>query len=237
VRKDYLWIVTAVLLLFYWGLIYFCGGQHSYSLEGNYVLKVDKAILGSKHLYNGFGIPFDPEGLLSTITAACTVIIGYFTGETIGKNAANGRTVLKLLAIGAALTGLGILWGKFFPINKPLWTSSYVLYTAGIAMAVLSAIYWLTDVVRFQKWGVFFAVFGTNALFSYFLSGVWSRLIQSIRVPVGENRISLYTWSYDKIFVPLFGNMNGSLTFAIIQMLLIWSVALILYRKKVMIRL
>ena len=237
VRKDYLWIVTAVLLLIYWGLIYFFGGQHPYSLESNIVLKVDKAVLGSNHLYSGFGIPFDPEGLLSTITSVCTVLIGYYTGDILGKKAANGRTVLKLLVIGTALTGLGILWGKFFPINKPLWTSSYVLYTAGIAMAVLSLIYWLTDVIRFQKWGVFFAVFGTNALFSYFMAGIWTRMLQLIRIPGGENKITLYTWAYEKIFVPLFGNMNGSLAFAVFQMLMIWSVALILFRKKVMIRL
>ncbi len=237
VRRDYLWIVTAVLLFAYWGLIYFFGGQHPYSLEGNVVLKVDKAIMGTRHLYNGFGIPFDPEGFLSTIAAVCTVIIGYYTGETVGKRAANGKTVLKLFVVGAALTGLGILWGKFFPINKPLWSSSYVLYTAGIAMALLSVIYWLTDVAMFRKWGIFFVVFGTNALFSYFLAGLWSRLMLFIRIPAGENKITLYAWSYEKIFVPLFGNMNGSLVFAVFQMLLIWSVALILYRKKVMIRL
>jgi predicted acyltransferase len=237
VRRDYLWIVTAVVLLLYWGLIYFFGGHDPFSLEGNFVLKADRAILGSKHLYTGFGIPFDPEGLLSTLPAVCTVIIGYYTGEMVGKRSANGKTVLKLLVIGAALTGLGILWWRFFPVNKPLWTSSYVLYTAGIAMAVLSVIYWLADVVKFQIWGVFFVVFGINALFSYFLAGVWSRLMQLIRISVGENKISLYTWGYEKVFVPLFGNMNGSLAFAVFQMLLIWSIALILYRKKVMIRL
>ncbi len=237
VRRDYLWIVTAAFLLLYWALIYFPGGQHPYSLEGNYVLKVDRTLLGSKHLYTGFGIPFEPEGLLSTLPAICTVIIGYFTGGMVGKGGANGKTVLKLLIIGASLTGLGILWGRFFPINKPLWTSSYVLYTAGLAMAGLSVIYWLADVLKFQKWGVFFVVFGTNALFAYFLSGVWSRLMQFINIPAGENNITLYTWAYEKIFTSVFGNMNGSLAFAIFQMLLIWSIALILYRRKVMIRL
>jgi predicted acyltransferase len=237
VRREYLWVVTATLLLIYWGLIYFFGGQDPFSLEGNFVLKVDKTIMGSGHLYNGFGIPFEPEGLLSTITSVCTVIIGYYTGEIVGKGAADGKTVLKLMVIGAALTGLGILWGRFFPVNKPLWTSSYVLYTAGLALVVLSVIYWLADVIKFQKWGVFFAVFGTNALFSYFLAGVWGRLMQFIRIPAGENKISLYTWAYEEIFVPVFGNMNGSLAFAVFQMLLIWGLVLILYRRKVMIRL
>ncbi|MCX6261136.1 MAG: hypothetical protein NTY95_09920, partial [Bacteroidia bacterium] len=141
------------------------------------------------------------------------------------------------LIIGAALFGLGLLWKKFFPINKPLWTSSYVLYTAGIAMMVLAVIYWLADIVKFQKWGLFFIVFGTNALFSFFLAGVWTRLMLLIKIQQDGNEISLYTWFYEKICVPVAGNMNGSLMFAIIQMLLIWFIALILYKKKILIRL
>lgn len=237
INRNYLWIVTAGILLAYWAMLSFFGGTDPYSLEGNFVLKVDKVILGSNHLYKGFGIPFDPEGLLSTIPAICTVIIGFYTGEILGKRSANGKAVLKVLVIGAALIGLGFLLNKFFPINKPLWTSSYVLYTAGIAMMILAFIYWLADVVKFHKWGLFFVVFGTNALFSYFLAGVWTRLLMLFKVHGNGNEISLYTWFYEKICVPVAGNLNGSLMFAIVQMLFIWIIALILYRKKVMIRL
>ena len=104
-------------------------------------------------------------------------------------------------------------------------------------MVILSLIYWLADVAKIRKWGVFFLVFGTNALFSYFLSGVWTKTMQSIPIGEGENRLNLYSWFYEKICVPVAGNLNGSLMFAIIQMLLIWLIALILYRKKIMIRL
>jgi len=237
IRRDYLWIVTAVLLLLYWGILSFFGGPEPYSLEGNFVLKVDQLILGKNHLYTGFGMPFEPEGLLSTIPSVCTVIIGYYVGELVGKKSANGKIVLKTFVIGAALVGLGLLWNKFFPINKALWTSSYVLYTAGIAMVFLAIIYWLADVLRFQKWGVPFMVFGTNALFSYFLAGIWTKLMLFINISSERKEISLYTWIYEKFCVPVAGNMNGSLMFAIIQVLLIGFIALILYRKKVMIRL
>lgn len=237
INRDYLWIVTAVILLLYWALLAFFGGADPYSLEGNIVLRIDKLVLGTNHLYKGYGIPFEPEGLLSTIPSICTVIIGYYTGELVGKKSEGGKNVLKTIIIGAALFGLAILWKKFFPINKALWTSSYVLYTAGIAMMVLSVIYWLADVVRFQKWGWFFVVFGTNALFSYFLAGIWTRLMLLIKIPAGNGEISLYTWFYEKICVPVAGNLNGSLMFAIIQMLFIWCIALILYRKKILIRL
>lgn len=236
IKHDYLWMVVAILLLLYWGLLAFFGGPGPYTLEGNLVLKVDIALLGKNHLYRGFGIPFDPEGLLSTIPAVCTVIIGYFIGEMTGKGAANGKTVIKLLLFGAAATGLGYLWNIIFAINKPLWTSSYVLYTAGIAMGVFSIIYLIADVLKFEAIGAFFTVFGTNALFSYFLAGIWIKMLLFIKIHTGKD-VSLYTWIYEKICVPVAGNLNGSLMFAVIQMLLIWSVALILYRKKIMIRL
>jgi predicted acyltransferase len=237
VGRDYLWIVTAGILMVYWGLMAFFGGPEPFGLESNFALKVDQWIIGKNHLYKAFGIPFEPEGLLSTIPAVCTVIIGYYSGEIIGNGSATIKTVLKVFVIGAALTGLGMLWNMFFPINKPLWTSSYVLYTAGIAMMALAIIYWLADVIKFRLWGLFFLVLGTNALFSYFLAGVWTKLILFLKISLDEDKVSLYTWFYEKICVPVAGNMNGSLMFAIIQMLLIWSIALILYRKKIMIKL
>jgi predicted acyltransferase len=237
VRREYLWIVLAGLLLLYWGLLAFFGGSDPYSLQGNFALKVDIFILGKSHLYKEFGIPFDPEGLLSTISATGTVVIGYFIGGTVGKGSASGKTVLKLLLFGAASAGLGYLWNMIFPINKPLWTSSYVLYSAGLAVGVLALIYLIADVLKFRIWGSFFMVFGTNAIFAYFISGIWTRLLLIIKVSSGGNAINLYDWIYSRICVPVVGNLNGSLMFALMQMLIIWGVALILYRKKVFIRL
>lgn len=237
VRRDYLWIVIAVILILYWVILAFFGGADPYSLDTNFVRQADIAVLGKNHLYRGFGIPFDPEGLLSTLPSVGTVIIGYFIGGLLGKNTASGKIVLKLLLFGAASLGLGLLWNLLLPINKPLWTSSYVLFTAGIAMGVLSLIYLVSDVWKLQKWGTFFVVFGMNALFAYFLAGIWTRLMVLVKIPSGHSKITLYTWFYEKVCVPVAGNMNGSLMFAIIQMLLIWVLALILYRKKIMIRL
>jgi predicted acyltransferase len=236
IRRDYLWITIAVLLLLYWAILAFFGGADPYSLGGNLVRKVDLSILGQNHLYKGFGIPFDPEGLLSTLPAAATVITGYYIGEIVGKGPVNGPTVMKLIFIGAAATGLGLLWSILFPINKPLWTSSFVLYTAGIAIASLGIVFLLADVLKFKVWGLFFSVFGTNAIFSYFLASVWTKMLLFIKVPAGAARISLYGWFYEKVCVPVAGNINGSLIFALVQMLIIWGVALILYRKKIMIR-
>jgi len=234
VRRDYLWIVTAAMLIIYWVLLALFGGAEPYGLETNLVREIDIAILGESHLYTEYGIPFDPEGLLSTLPSICTVIIGYFTGEILGKGTASGKTVLKLLLYGASSTGLGLLWSLLFPINKPIWTSSYVLYTAGLAMIVLAVIYFLADVLKFRKWGTFFTVFGINALFSYILAGVLAGLMYIIKIQPDMN---VYSWFYEKLCVPVAGNINGSLMFALIQMLIVWMVALVLYRKKIMIKL
>lgn len=237
VKREYLWIVTASLLLIYWSLLYFLGGADPYSLESNFAIKADTFILGESHLYKGFGIPFDPEGLFSTIPAICTVIIGYFIGEILGTSVSGGKSFIKLLLLGAAAAGLGYLWGMLLPINKPLWTGSYVLYTAGIATVVLALIYLVADVWKFQVIGTPFIVFGTNALFSFFMAGIWTKMMLFIKIHAGEETITLYSWIYSKIFVPVAGNLNGSLMFALFQMLIIWSIALILYRKKVFVRL
>jgi predicted acyltransferase len=237
IKRKYLWIIIAILLLIYWGLLSFFGGADPYSLGGNFALKTDIAVMGRNHLYTGFGIPFEPEGLLSTIPAVCTVIIGYYIGGMVSKGSASGKTVIKIILLGAAAIGLGYLWNMIFPINKPLWTSSYVLFTAGIAMAVFAIIYLISDVLKFQALGTFFMIFGTNALFSYFLAGIWIKMLLFIQIKSGPGKVSLYSWIYEKVCVPIAGHLNGSLMFAVIQMLLIWSVALILYRKKIMIRL
>jgi len=237
VNRDYMWIVIATILIGYWIILALFGGSDPYSIQGNIAGRFDASILGVNHLYKGYGVPFDPEGLLSTLPAICTVLIGYYIGELTGKGSAAWKTALKLFLLGASSAGLGLLWSIWFPLNKPLWTSSYVLFTAGIAMGVLALIYLVSDVWKLQKWGTIFLVFGTNALFSYFLAGIWTRIMLNVKVPAGEAEMTLYNWIYEKICVPVAGNMNGSLMFAVLQVLIIWVLALILYRKKVMIRL
>jgi predicted acyltransferase len=237
VNRQYLWTVVAAILLLYWAVLLFFGGAEPFSLEGNVVRKVDLALLGAKHLYKGFGIPFDPEGLLSTLPATVTLIIGYYCGEMTSKKSSSGGNIMKLFLLGAASTGLGLLWNMILPINKPLWTSSYVLYTAGLAMMILSLLYLIADHFKFQKWGVVFIILGTNALFSFFLSGILTRLLLFIKIPSGKTGSTLYSWIYDHFCAPVAGNFGGSLMFSILSLTVIWLIALFLYRKKVMIRL
>jgi predicted acyltransferase len=231
-------LVSAVILLGYWWLLWAFGGSDPYSLETNLVRQVDLAILGERHVWRGFGIPFDPEGLLSTLPAVVTVVMGFFAGRWITSSERREDAVLKMFLAGTLLILGGLIWHQFFPINKPLWTSSYVLYTGGIAFATLAWFIWVIDVKGYRKWTMPLQVYGLNPLFAFVLSGVLARtLTRLIHVPVGDGEtVTGYVWLYTRIFEPLAGPLNGSLLFAITMVVVIWLVVLPLYRKNIIIK-
>jgi len=234
VKKNYIWIATAIILLGYWALMYFFGGSDPYSLEGNFARTVDLAVIGENHLYKGFGIPFDPEGLLSTLPATATVLLGFMIGNLITSKGTSWKTAGLMSLIGALLIGAGLLWGQFFPINKPIWTSSYVLYAGGIGMIILALMFVIVDILNLRGWTVFFNTFGINALFTYVLAGMLTKTLLVIKI--GEQ--SLYNWIFTNVFSPLFQEQKlASLLFPIVLVIVIWSLGYILYRKKIIIRL
>ncbi|MDX9727819.1 MAG: DUF5009 domain-containing protein [Bacteroidales bacterium] len=234
IKKNYIWVATAVLLFGYWALMYFMGGSDPYSLEGNYVRTVDLAVFGENHLYKGFGIPFDPEGLLSTLPATATVLLGFMTGGLITGKGNSWKTVGWLSFVGVLLIGAGLLWGEYFPINKPIWTSSYVLYAGGIGMVILALLFTIVDIWNLRGWTGFFNTFGTNALFTYVLAGMLTKTLLIIKV--GE--VSLYNWIFTHVCSPLFQEQKlASLLFPILLVTVIWALGYILYRKKIIIRL
>lgn len=233
IRKNYIWIATAVILFGYWALMHFMGGADPYSLEGNYARTLDIAVLGENHLYKGFGMPFDPEGLLSTLPATATVLLGFMAGGLISSGGTSWKTPGWLTLTGALLIGAGLLWGQYFPINKPIWTSSYVLYAGGIGMVILALLFVIIDIWNLKGWTGFFNTFGTNPLFTYLLAGIWTKTMLAVKI--GE--VSLYNWIFTHICSPLFEQQKlASLLFAIIQVMIIWAFGYILYRKKIVIR-
>ena len=236
-KRQYLPYIGIAILLIYWGVLYWFGGVNPYSLEGNATIPFDLSILGEAHLYRGFGIPFDPEGLLSTIPAVVTVLFGYLAGSLINKT--EGLKLPGRLSVyGIAGVIIGILWGIVFPINKPLWTSSYVFYTAGLAAIILALLIYIIDIKGFKRWTSFFVVFGMNPLFIYALAGIWARTLgRLIRIEgEGGEMITGSTWLYQNVFVPLAGNMNGSLFYAIAHILVFWLIGYVLYRNRVFIK-
>jgi predicted acyltransferase len=213
--------------------MYFMGGPDPYSLEGNYARTVDIALLGENHLYKGFGVPFDPEGLLSTLPATATVLLGFMAGGLTGTSGKTWKTPGWLTFTGILLIGAGLLWGQYFPINKPLWTSSYVLYASGIGMVILALLFIVIDMWNLKGWTGFFNTFGTNALFTYLLAGIWTKTMLNIKI--GDS--TLYKWIFNNICSPLFEEQKlASLLFAIIQVLIVWAFGYILYRKKIIIK-
>ena len=229
-------ILSVATLLGYWGLLYFGGGEAPYSLESNLVRQVDLKILGADHLWQGKGIPFDPEGLLSTIPAVITVVLGFLTGRMIATTERK-ELVSRMLIAGLLFTAIGWGWGQFFPINKALWTSSYVMYTTGIAFWILALFLWLIDVKKYQSWAAPFIVFGMNSLFAYVLSIVWVKILFTISWDnTAGASVNAYQWLYEAIMVPLAGNLNGSLLFALIHILFFWLILWMLYRRRIFIK-
>jgi predicted acyltransferase len=227
-----------VLLLGYWALLYFGSPDGMYALSSNVVRKFDLWLLGENHVYKGFGIPFDPEGLLSTIPAIGTVILGYVSGSIIERSESTLLAVRKLLSFGAVGVAIGLLWDTVLPINKPIWTSSYVVYTAGWAMVTLAALLYSIDVKKYRKWANPFVHFGMNPLFIFVFSGLYVKsIIYLVRIENGDdNTISGYQYLYSEVFVPMAGNMNGSLLFAIAHIIAFWLITYIMYRKRIFIK-
>jgi predicted acyltransferase len=236
VDRKYIWIVFIAILGGYNGAMVLFGGSTPFSLEGNLVLRIDKFILGQNHLYNGFGIPFDPEGLFSTIPAIGTVLMGYLAGDLVGKGKANGVNSLKMIIYGITSIVASLIISVLIPINKPLWSSSYVLFSGGVSLIVFSIIYLVIDVSGIRFWTPVFKVFGINSLFIYLLSGIWTKTLLLISIGSGDTQVTLYSWIYSSIFAPVLGNLNGSLAFAFMQVVILWIPGYFLYRKNIVLK-
>jgi len=233
IRWNY--IIVWMLLLGYWGILLLFGGDEPLSLEGNVVRQVDLFILGKDHLYHGYGIPFDPEGLLSTVPSVANILFGFLAGRLIDRQQDKLKAVCQLAGWGF----FGVILGQFWslPINKPIWSSSYVVYSCGLASILLAILIWIIDIKRKQKWAHPLLVYGMNPLFIFVLAGIWADLLGVIQVAgaAGE-QVSLKTFIYQELLVPWAGKMNGSLFFALHYAVLFWLVGLILYRKKIFIK-
>jgi predicted acyltransferase len=224
-------IVFAVLALFaYWWLMHAFG---DYTLAGSAEIKLDKLVLGEAHMYHGEGVAFDPEGILSTLPAIVNVLAGYLAGRFTREHGRSGRTIARLLLAGAACVLAALLWNSVFPINKKLWTSSYVLCTVGIDLAVLALLVYLVPQGKKRGWTYFFEVFGRNTLIIYLLSETAEKVLHMVRI--GPS--SFLDWVYTVGFASWAGDKAGSLLYAIAYMLCCWLVAYAMDRKGIFVKL
>jgi predicted acyltransferase len=220
--------ITLGLLLGYWAVMVRVPvpgiGAGVLTPDGSLATYIDRAVIGRAHLYRG---TFDPEGLLSTLPAAATVLIGCGAGAWIRLSGRSSRVTLSLAAAGVLCIGLGWAWGLFFPINKQLWTSSYVVYSAGWSLVVMAVCHEIADIRRWRWLSRPLQVLGVNAIVLFVASGIVARILLVSRVADGRN---VYQWLYDTRFVPWAGALDGSLAFALATVAVWWAVLYCLYR-------
>jgi len=229
--------ILAGILIFYWGILWLGGSEAPYSLNSNLVRQIDIFILGERHLYSGFGIYFDPEGLLSTIPSVGTIIIGYLMGGMLHTTKNYTDCSKRMALFGLCIAAIGFLWGFIFPINKALWTSSYVLFTGGIASIVLSSLTYAINIKHWKKIFWIFEVFGTNSIFLFILSGIWTKTIINIDLELESVPVNAYHYLYKTIFLPIGGELNGSFLFAISHVIGFWLVLFWMYKKNIQVKL
>ncbi len=237
-----------LLLLVYWLLCVMGNPSDPYSLTGWFGTGIDKKILGEAHMYKGEGIPFDPEGIMSTLPAIAQVIFGFLVGDYLLKrrqlHQATDTNVSSpgINPLFQVLTGLfiaamaflvaGYAWSLNFPVNKKIWTSSYVVVTTGMATAILATMIYTIEIKGIRNWLTrFFDVFGKNALFVFALSAFLPKGLRLIRIPNGVNAkgdaifISPWNYLYEKVYKFIPGAPeNGSLAFALTVILFMWAI-------------
>ena len=231
-----LWYVSAFLLLGYWvvmALVPVPGfGPANLDPETNLAAWLDRLILG-KHVWI-YSKVYDPEGILSTLPALVSGFAGVLAGNTFMKTDNERDKLINLLVFGNILIVSGMAWGLLFPINKQLWTSSYVLYTSGLAMVVLGIFYWMADIRRIRHIAPPLLAFGTNPIIAYFGSQIGASLLGLILV--SSAKISLYEWLFNFYLSLGLSPVNASLLGAILFTGFWLLVVSLMYRRNIIIK-
>lgn len=239
------WLFSVLLLLVYWAICLLGNPADPFSMEGWYGNIIDKTILGIAHMYKGEGIPFEPEGILSTIPAIVQVVFGYFVGLYIKNNTAGqlpsteNTTVYKMLTglfvAGAGFLLMGYCWNLVFPINKKIWTSSYVVYVNGLAILTIATMIYIIEVKKIKGFiSNFFEVFGKNPLFIFALSAFLPKTAALFK---SEDGTTPWNWLYRKVLIHTPGApQNGSLLYAICVIIFMWAICYWLDKKKIYIK-
>lgn len=226
-------VVSVILLLLYWLLLYAFGDKGAeYTIEGNAIRKLDLLVIGEQRMYKERGIVFDPEGLLSTIPSIVNVLAGYLAGAFIIKEGASYKGLAKLLMAGVLLLCTGICWNEFFPLNKKLWTSSYVCYTTGIDIIFLSFLLYAIEIKQWKRGVYFFTVFGKNPLFIYILSNLLGVLL----ILYVSKDVAVIDWLNQYIFQAVAPGPLGCLLFSIFYTLICWFAGWLMDKKKIYVR-
>jgi predicted acyltransferase len=231
--------VAVALLIGYWALMTYVPvpgyGAGHLGKEDSLAAYVDRTLMGG-HLWSE-SKTWDPEGFLSTLPALASLLIGILAGEWLRSDSREERKALGLAAAGFVLLLVGLLLHPYFPINKNLWTSSFVLFTGGFAMLALAACYWVVEVRHWRAWAWPYLVFGMNAILAYALAALVSEISTDFEFHTPRGHLAtLHGWIYGRFFVPHASPMNASLGFAIFFVILIFGLLWPFYRGRVFLR-
>ncbi|MFL6375566.1 MAG: acyltransferase family protein, partial [Pyrinomonadaceae bacterium] len=234
-------VIFTVLLLGYWALLALvappgCTPADAVDAACDLAGYVDRTVLGLNHIWNQSQV-VDPEGLQSTLPAIGTTVLGLLARQWLRSETAENKKVLWMLGGGAALFALGWLWSLSFPLNKTLWTSSYVLYTGGLAAAFVATIHWLVDLKGYKKWAMPFVIFGTNAIALYVGSSLVGMALNVAEVAAANDETqALQERIFGAWFLPYGEPVNASLMFAV-AVVLVWLVVMwLMYRKRIFLK-
>lgn len=232
VKPRYILVTALGILVFYAALL---GGTGSTTLsENNLIALVDLKLFGDTHMYHdylpdGTRIAFDPEALLSCIGSIGHVLFGFYAGRMILEHKNNKELLLRdLFIFGTLLLFSGFLFSYGCPINKKLWSSTFVLVSCGFASLLLALLIWTIDINGKKRWSLFFEAFGINPLYLY---------VQADLLAVLLDKTGIQAWGYQEIFQPLFGNYGGSLAWAVFFVVINWIPGYWLYKKQLYIKL
>lgn len=236
------WIVGGLLVAY--AVILVAGHGYDYG-DTNIIARVDRAVLGDSHVYTdrAYGYPFifDPEGILSTIPSVAHVLIGLMAGGLICSTRDRSELLNKLFVIGTVMTFAGLLLSYGLPINKKIWSPTFVLTTCGLACSLLGLLIWIVDVKGYRRWGTFFRVFGVNPLYLYVQCAVLIYLLSDIIVSTTlapDGHASLAGVFYYSVLKPLTGTdaKLASCLWALIYVMVNWLPGYLLYRRRIYIK-
>ncbi|MDR0421779.1 MAG: heparan-alpha-glucosaminide N-acetyltransferase domain-containing protein [Proteiniphilum sp.] len=240
VKSKYLPAIIVLLLSGYFLILQF--GKGFEQSEQNIIASVDRALWGAGHMYKdvnpqGERIAFDPEGLLSTLPSIAHVLIGFLFGKLIVDNRENHVRVEKLLIGGTLLAFAGLLLQYGCPLNKKIWSPTFVLVTTGFAAQLLGLLIRITDIHKKERWSRFFRVFGVNPLAVYVFAGILATLLSAIRITYrGGETVSIKGFVYEVLLRPWAGNYAGSLLYALLFVAACRLFGYLLYKRNIYIK-
>jgi predicted acyltransferase len=229
-------VLSVGILVFYWALMTYIPvpgyGPGVLDLKGNLCGYIDLKLLAG-HIYKP---DFDPEGILSTLPAIVTVLLGTLAGDWLRRPKTNVRKLTMMFAAGAVLAAAGLILHPFFPINKQLWTSTFVIFSAGMALLVFGVCFLLIEMWNLKKWATAFLIFGTNAITVFAGSTFMVKVLMMIKIADGDKIVNPMGYIYAHFLSPLAGPYLGSLIYPILLILLWLFIISPLYKRKIFIR-